>query len=202
MAFNPYESPKSPSSSRKGPELLTQIVCDCGLSIGATASIAGMNVTCECGASVPVPSLGRLRELAGRHPYEVSTVDVIAGMIERGDLPAGDQCAVLGGPTLHVLVFQVEVERAFVERGPALLALVAGLLAALAAPLFFFPLLWRERAGPRGRDTIVSAPLRVSPEGQKQVRLAGQRALKRWLRTVPVYKKLLKEYPEARVWVA
>jgi len=70
--------------------------CTCGRSVSVSAGQAGTTVACECGQTVAVPSLGRLRELAGRGRYEAGTIDRIHGMLKNGQLPAGDRCAVSG----------------------------------------------------------------------------------------------------------
>jgi len=56
-----------------------------------------------------------------------------------------------------------------------------------------------QRPEGSGRDTWVRTPLFVDSKYQKKVRQASQKKLKRWLRSVPVYAKLLDEYPQATV---
>jgi hypothetical protein len=68
------------------------------VSVGAGQ--AGSNVTCDCGLEIRVPNLSKLRELSGKAPYESSTADTIQGMVERGELPEGGQCAFSGEETV------------------------------------------------------------------------------------------------------
>jgi hypothetical protein len=135
-----------------------------------------------------------LRELAGRGAYEAGTVDTIFAMIKRGELPAGSTCALSGAATNDVIDLYVEAERIHV--GSDRSAYVW--LGLLVSPVFFGGLFQKPRPDV-GRQTVVPAPLRVAEAHQSRVRRAGQRALKRWLRKVPIYAKLLDEYPRARV---
>jgi hypothetical protein len=115
-------------------------------------------------------------------------------MVKRGELPAGNVCALSGVATDDVMDLYVEAERVYRRddrRGSVLLGL-------LVSPIFFSGLLQKPRPDV-GRETIVPTPLRVAERYHQKVRGAGQRALKRWLRSVPIYAKLLEEYPLARV---
>jgi hypothetical protein len=75
---------------------------------------------------------------------------------------------------------------------------MAALVAFLCSPILALAMTLRP---PRdvGRDTVVLTPLRVSAKHHRRLLRSSQRALKRWLKTVPVYAQLLKEYPRARV---
>ncbi len=69
----------------------------------------------------------------------------------------------------------------------------------IISPLIALFILQKQRPDV-GRTTIVKTPLRVAARNQRRVlRGSSQRAIKRWLRSVPVYAKLLEEYPRARV---
>jgi len=169
--------------------------CTCGRHLTVGSAEAGTTVSCECGALVAVPNLGKLRELAGQGAYEAGTVDTIVAMIRRGDLPWGDLCAVSGTPTDDVIDLYVEAERIYRARDRRA---VYGWLGVLVSPIFLAGLF--EKPGPLvGRETTVCTPLRVAAIHQPVVRRSSQRALKRWLRSVPIYAKLLEEYPRARV---
>ena len=88
---------------------------------------------CDCGAAILVPPLSKLRELSGIDPYESSTMDTIRRMINSGELPAVDICAISGEPTLDVLDLLVTVPRGVLDRGGMALQLM---LALLISPLF------------------------------------------------------------------
>jgi hypothetical protein len=172
------------------------LVCSCGRSLSVEASQAGTSVACHCGSQVPVPSISKLRELAGQEPYEVGTIDAIHGMLRRGELPAGDRCAVSGEPTEDFIELYVEAER--IHPGGDNRAYYW--LGLLVSPLLLLGILRPPRPDV-GRETIVPTPLRVVSAYHPKVRKAGQRALRQWLRSVPVYASLLDEYPRARVGV-
>jgi hypothetical protein len=57
------------------------IDCDCGRQISVQASQAGTTIPCDCGATLRVPRLSRLRELAGQGAYESGTIDTIQRML-------------------------------------------------------------------------------------------------------------------------
>jgi hypothetical protein len=155
------------------------------------ASQAGMNVTCDCGALIPVPSLSKLRELSGIDPYESGTLDTIRRMIKIGELPEGDVCVFSGKPTGDVLDLLVTVPRVVVDRSGFAVQI---LLALLVSP-FFLLVPRRSEYTVHGEDKElkIRTPLRISAASQTKVRKASQRKLKRMLRSVPIYAKLLEE---------
>src|SRR4051812_23375905 len=87
------------------------IACSWGKFIAVPAAHAGTTIDCGCGAPVKVPSLSKLREFAGKNAYEAGMIDVINGMLGRGELPTGTHCAVSGEPTDAILELQVQAER-------------------------------------------------------------------------------------------
>jgi hypothetical protein len=172
------------------------VECSCGRALAVQTTQAGTTIVCPCGAQVKVPSLSKLRELAGQNAYEVSTIDVIQGMLRRGELPTGGSCAVGGDPTEDVLDLYVEAERIY----PAGDRFVYAWLGVLLSPILLLGLFQKPRPDV-GRETIVPTPLRVAAAYHPRGRRSGQKALKRWLRSVPIYAKLLEEYPRARVGI-
>jgi hypothetical protein len=188
--------------------------CPCGRKLPVNRSQAGETVACECGSEIRVPSLSKLRELSGIAPYESSTLDTIQGMVERGELPAGETCALSGSPTLDTLELRVVVPIAFQRReglaGSLMTLWWAPLVSANWLPFVgsIFQVLFGQTAPvedsllPQHRARIVGTPLRIAAQHQAKVRGASQRRLKRLLRTVPVYAKLLDENPIVRIAVA
>jgi hypothetical protein len=172
-----------------------------------------MTIRCDCGSEIRVPSLSSLRELSGIAPYESSVLDTIQGMVERGELPEGEVCAFCGEPTLDTLGVHVVVPRAFEQ----VEGLGAWLLTLLWSPLFswgFIPVVAGIFQGLFGRTVPIEesilthqnarsvyTPLRVASRHHGKVRRGSQRRLKRLLRTVPVYAKLLDENPIVRIFV-
>ncbi len=150
---------------------------------------------CECGRAVAVPSLGRLRELAGQGRYETGPIDRIHSMLKSGQLPVGDRCAVSGEYTHDVFDLWVQAEK-MVTRNEH--RLVNFLFAVLISPIILS--VYVRPARPNvGRETFVPTPLRVAAACHSRVRKASQRKLKHWLRSVPIYEELLREYPLAAV---
>jgi hypothetical protein len=170
--------------------------CSCGQTLAVQVAQAGTTVLCSRGAQVKVPSLSKLRERAGQNAYEASTIDVIHGMLRRGELPTGDRCAVSGDPTGDVADLYVEAERTYRDTDNPFYAW----LGVLVSPILLLGLFQKPRPDV-GRETIVPTPLRVAAAYHPRVRRSGQKALKRWLRSVPIYGRLLEEYPQARVGI-
>ena len=176
--------------------------CRCGRAITVSPSQAGSTVRCGCGEKVGVPSLSRLRELSGKEAYESGIGDAIQRMIQTGEVPEGDICAVSGKTTGDTIDLEILVPRAFREgtsrRQNALLIFLLGFL---ALPL----LVVRGRGGTmideEGALTL-RVPLRVAAPYHSKVRGMSQRRLRRLLCSVPVYATLLKENPLSRVSVA
>jgi hypothetical protein len=214
---NPYEPPKapinppvhkpagglegrSPTARRPASGAQFSLKCQCGQTVTVAASEAGSTVECLCGAEVKVPSLGRLREMVGKDPYESGPADMIRRMVQTGELPAGRTCAHSRKPTDDVLDFEILVPRSF-QRPQGLDKLISnfwlfGIMGQIYMTLFRPPKI--EEAG----AVRVRAPLRVSARYHAKVRRMSQRRLKKLLRTVPVYAKLLEESAFTKVSVA
>jgi hypothetical protein len=176
------------------------VECRCGQQLAVTADEAGTTVHCRCGEGVPVPSLSKLRATAGIGSYETGAIDTIRRMLEQGALPWGDACAVTGRPTRDVLQVEVQCERLHVPKDPARFAL---LLAVCGGPLWAMMAFGSRQRPTHGRDTVVVVPLRVCCE--YHVGLSPwwmRRKLRRLLRSVPVYDRLLDEYRGATISVA
>lgn len=177
--------------------------CSCGKEIPVTASMAGSNVACSCGAPVAVPRLSELRQRVGLAAYESGIIDTIHRMVNTGELPYGNECVISGMQTTDAFVLRVECERKWIKGAGKRRFLFLFLL-----PLLPFWLIWLAVAKtladePReelGRDTSVDVPLRVHCDFHAQLRKTkSQRELQRLLRTVPIYAKLLDEYPHAKI---
>jgi hypothetical protein len=133
---------------------------------------------------------------AGHDAYETGPVDVIRNMLRRGELPSGGRCACSGVPTDDVLHLYVEAERVYPgsdERHYAWLGL-------LVSPILLLGMFQKPRPDV-GRETLVETPLHVAAIHHHKVFRASQRALKKWLRKVPIYAELLEAYPGAIVKV-
>ena len=147
-----------------------------------------------------VPSLGRLREMAGKAPYESGPSDTIRRMVQTGELPAGRTCAVSRKPTDDVLDFEILVPRSFKSlEGWAQLALIYWFFGYFA---WSYVNLFRPPKIVEGDALRVMAPLCVASRYHAKVRRMSQRRLKKLLRTVPAYAMLLDENHLAMVSVA
>jgi hypothetical protein len=165
-----------------------------------TSADAGTRVTCECGVELAVPSLSKLRELEGRDPYEAGTIDTIRRLVAQGELPEGEQCAVSGKTTLDVLECSVVVSSVMLHEERKGLKILLG---ALVSPLFLMIPSLSVRVYPApGTETSVPAPIRLSSKYHPRYRRAREWQLRRLIRRVPIYRKLLEEYPLARIVVA
>lgn len=180
-----------------------KLECECGRTREVSVAQAGTDLVCDgCGAVVRVPSLSRLREREGRGAYESGVIDTIARMVAAGELTGEGPCAVSGRTTSDVLTIHVQAERPVPGREASdswvaltLIMPLAGLLALLRRDGY------AQRAD-HGRDTALEVPLRVRREYHDRLRRrAGRRRLRALLRTVPVYARLLDEYPTARLSV-
>jgi hypothetical protein len=182
---------------RSAPAAEFLLDCPCGKAVTVVASKAGSTVTCECGAEVKVPSLGRLREMAGKDRYESGPGDTIRRMIRSGELPAGTTCAVSRKATGDFIELEILVPRYFknTEIADRRMILLFGTLGALYNTVFRRPQIEKEGA------LIVRAPILVAERCHAKVRRMSQTRLRRLLRSVPVYAQLLKENPHSRISV-
>ena len=209
---NPYQPPKTdvgPSRvERRGSSIRPgsgppsagsrstfSLECPCGQVIGVTGAQAGSTVQCVCGAEVRVPSLGRLRELAGKDRYESGAGDAIRRMVRSGELPALGTCVLSKEPTNDVMEFEILVPRFFKseQNRDQMMTLLLGLWA-----IPFIALIRRPRFHTEGATTV-QTPLCISQRYHAKVGRMSQGRLKRLLRTVPVYAELLDENPDARI---
>jgi hypothetical protein len=175
------------------------VPCRCGKRISVKTEEAGTTIRCECGQGVQVPSLSKLRTMSGVGAYESGAIDTIQRMLDEGALPWGETCAESGRPTKDLIHLVVQCERLHVPQDRYKLALLAVLIFGWVAALLAFG--GKEREA-RGRDTSIRIPLRLGRDyHDKLARWGSQRKLRRLLRTVPVYGRLLDEYPRATIRV-
>jgi len=105
--------------------------------------------------------------------------------------------------TTDVFVVQVECERKWIkgaDRNRFLFALLLLLLPFWWIWLAVAKTFTDEPRQELGRDTNVDVPLRVHCDFHAQLRkIKSQRELQRLLRSVPIYAKLLDEFPHAKI---
>jgi hypothetical protein len=173
--------------------------CSCGRRIDVVKSQAGSSIGCVCGAALEIPPLTQLKQQVGED--HLSPLDRIGQMLRDRQLPQSRLCAYSGMPTRDVIYIAIECERVWTrnsERG-LLNIVVTGLSALFGHLAHLFHQVQDDDEQVMGRATGVSVPLRVAHEFEKQVRGSNQSELKRLLRTVPIYARLLDDYPEASV---
>jgi hypothetical protein len=171
------------------------LACSCGQTVSVELAQAAGETTCKCGQVIRIPSLSKLRELSGKGAYDAGVIDTINRMVRSGELPAGDRCALSGEPTGDTIELYVQAEKVS-EVGASVAG--AALVAVLCSPILALAMVINPRREV-GRDTTVATPLRVAGKYHRRLSRSGQRALKRWLQSVPIYAQLLKEYPHSRV---
>ncbi len=163
-------------------------------------SQAGASVICDCGKTVPVPLLSALRRAAGESNRTI--IEELRFQIANKELPYGNLCPFSGKLADYIVTINVQCERSWTRGGedPNWLEIgfnvAFGWVGALIASRNKTPL--QEF----GRETVIDLPLKVSAEMRSQViRMRSQNSLKTALRTVPIYEKLLEQYPDAVVSV-
>lgn len=180
-------------------------VCSCSARHSISPRQAGEHVACHCGSRLEIPSLGKLRLISGKGQYEAGTIDTIHYMIQSGALPLGQRCVVSGRITSDIFVVYYHCEFAtekFKNPRDSVFSFFEFLVAILAPMLYLpFALFFdsrRKQAEPTevGYNRGVGLPLRVDREFHAELWKEERRQeLIQYLNRVPVYQKLLSEYP-------
>ncbi len=173
--------------------------CECGIRLGVDARQAGSTISCECGRSISVTLLSVLRRSAGQSTK--STLELIEAMIRSGELPAEMVCPLSGRQPEETVYFHIQCERSWVRGGEPIdigkLLLYYTLFGWIGALMVSRKMQERQEFG---RDTTVTVPVRISSEVRAKVYgTRRQKTLRTYLSHVPIYARLLKEFPEAVV---
>jgi hypothetical protein len=174
-----------------------QLPCDCGASVTVSEGEAGTRTICKCGRTVAVPSLGQLRRQAGVRVAGPSPELALEALLVAGKLPEEDECVLCSRPTTGCTTCVVVFERAVVSEGgtpwwaTTLAFLVFGWLGLLLAR--------GSRRSPQvwGKDREFTLPLRTCDRCRPG--LVETEAVRRALRSVPIYRRMLDKYPGARI---
>jgi hypothetical protein len=147
---------------------------------------------------VPVPPLSKLRTISGIGAYESTAIQTIGRMLEEGALPWGETCAQSGQPTQDLIQLQVRLDPddGWRDRIWSWVAVIylCGLWPILIGILF------KPFSDPEPETLIL--PLRVNRKFHRGLAWWGtQRKRRRLMATVPVYARLLEEYPRCIIRV-
>jgi hypothetical protein len=181
------------------------VECACGQRIEVSAGMAGSEVRCGCGELNRVPGLSELRRCVGQEAYVTNTVEQVNKMLARGELPPGSNCMICHSPTRAALTCELVCAKSWTRKMEVDQESRDPLYEALG--FFLLGLLWKLVTARRrfekktmGHDVSVRVPLRLCDACRRSLGgLRRSRAIKRLLRQVPVYARLLEEYPRAKV---
>jgi hypothetical protein len=177
-----------------------QLECECGEKVMVRESAAGATEVCRCGRTLVVPSLHELRRQAGLPEPRLSPEKVVEVLLLARKLPEERHCLLCGDATDASISCRTECARAYVRSGqpPWWVYLLGFLTFGWLGVLVASASAKEDREW--GEDRIFSLPLRVCTTCQP--RLTGPAELKAALGRVPVYRRLLEKYPNARVSVS
>lgn len=169
--------------------------CACGEKLPVEAVDAGGTIICRCGATVAVPALSKLRQLAGQSSYPVSVADKLLAMNQAGELPVELVCARCGIGTRDVLPCVLVCETAYINRPGWIAALALWFISPFAAVSQTNA---SEQAEVHGRDLTVPTPLRLCVDCVSQVE-SKKKLILALLQKTPIYRELQQLYPHAEL---
>jgi len=171
------------------------VPCDCGTVREVLAGDAGSSFACDCGKTVDVPSLVKLKASVGQST--VSADFELDQMIGSNALPVEDTCGVCGLRTMNKAFVEVMCDREEEKKGIEKQAALGGFF---GWAIGWFLAYLRKRGQPGkaiGQNLRCHLPIRVC-EG-----CAAGRWTVKLTRTVldrtPLYARLLDKYPDAEV---
>jgi len=174
------------------------VPCECGMTVSVEVTKAGTTQTCFCGKAVQIPLMSALRRAAGQTPMPLNALEQFRLLSREGRLPDNVSCPITGEPVNDTVWLHVQCERVEVRDGR--IKLWQHLLLALFTRVI---LIYRsDRPEVYGRDTAVELPLGINRSARSSFTAArGQRLLKEALSCSPTYSQILREYPDAEVWL-
>ena len=174
------------------------VPCECGMTVAVEVSKAGTTQTCVCGKAVQIPLMSALRRAAGQTRMPLNALEHFRLLSREGRLPDNVSCPITGAPVNDTVWVHVQCEREEVRYGR--IKLWQHLLLFLFTRVILFYRSGRPEV--YGRDTAVEVPLGINHAARSSFATArGQRFLKEALSCSPTYSQLLREYPDAEVWV-
>jgi len=174
-----------------------QVPCECGQYVPVTEGEAGGRTTCRCGRTVVILSLRELRRLAGVPGAGLSPELAIKRLLQAEKLPEEEECVLCGEPTPACALCLVEYEPAVViDDHPPVLALI-GLVRLVGLLRGFLARSTLRETSEWGEDSSLNIPMRICDPCRPT--LTDAKSVKRALRSVPLYRRLLDKYPRAIV---
>ncbi len=181
------------------------ISCNCGQVHAIREIQAGSQIRCSCGRSVDVPSLGNLRQLAGKEAYVTNPAEAIRKSVAQGIEPAGNSCLVCGSDVSNTYRCVAECERSLTKDAQnnenSLVRFLARLISVILIPKLLVIYLFSRPAAnsePQvfGHDVAVEFQLPVC----EQCAQAGHdprkhRVARKMLQEVDLLNQLLEYYP-------
>jgi hypothetical protein len=177
------------------------VECNCGRTLPVEATQAGSTLVCTgCNQAVPVPRLSKLRVAAGETAIPLNAAERVRQAVHNGTLPSNSVCPVTGGVADSTAVFLVRCESSWRKGGQTSTAQLIVFWLFLGWIGVLIAMLRNRETEIHGRETVVTAPLRVSTAGLLQLsRGWSQSALRALLASVPQYAELFHEYPSAEI---
>jgi hypothetical protein len=178
-----------------------ELHCECGATLIVRETAAGTKERCQCGLTLVVPSLHELRRRAGLPVPELPPEKIVETLLLAGKLPQEDYCVLCGVTTEGVICCTTECERAYVPSShPSWrwafwgIGLIVSPFDAIKDAIIASH---ADEGREWGKDRVFTLPLRVCVKCRHD--LIGLSALKAALERVPLYRRLLEKYPEARI---
>ncbi|OWK41707.1 hypothetical protein [Fimbriiglobus ruber] len=170
------------------------VACECGATLLVSGGAAGTQIPCQCGRTVDVPTLGCLKSSVGE--AAISPDFELEHLISSGDLPLESRCVVCELDTTHEREFAIVCERPE-EKGSV--PFWQQLLLIWISPIIFLMhmTMTSRRIETHGRDVAFRLPVRVCEECVGTLNATS--AIRNALEVTPVYARLLKKYPHARI---
>lgn len=175
-----------------------EIKCQCGEPMRVQEGAAGATFRCSCGRNVLVPSLDKLRQLAGLLPLMPTPELTIETLLASGRLPGTKSCASCGTTTERVAHVVAECERSWTKSQTQSGWSIWWLLAIFITP---WVLLARQPAREEtyGRDKVYTLPLPLCDSCEATAFTPTQ--LTTLLCAIDDYARLLAKFPDARLWL-
>lgn len=183
--------------------------CACGKRLPVRFQDAGTQIDCTCGHEVKVPSLGKLRQLAGQDAYTTNAVEAIRKHLNLGEHPAGNDCLLCGAQNCKRHAFVAICESSYTKGTDSaasndIPSLLGKLLFLTAAPRLLSIFLFRKNQQTEvqqfGRDTSVEITLPLcdscTSAGLGPKNSTAARSL---MRKVALYDQLLAEFPSLKL---